>query len=55
MPPKVRSPDGAGYLLGELDIVKDDEWALDVEHCSVINARSNVVVALGGLDVYLCD
>ena len=43
------------YLLGELDVVENDKWALYVEDGSVINSRSDVVVPLGSLDVDLCD
>ena len=42
-------------LLGELDVVKNDEWSFYVEDGSVINSRSDVVVPLGSLDIDLCD
>lgn len=38
-------------LLGELDVVKNDEGTLDVEHSSVVYARSDIVVAHSSLDV----
>jgi hypothetical protein len=38
-------------VFGELDIVKNDEGALDIENCAVVHARSNVVVAHGCFDV----
>ena len=40
------------YLLGEFDIVKDDERSLDIKHSTVIDARSDVVVAHGGASVH---
>ena len=43
---------GAGYLPGELDVVKDDEGALDIEDCAVIYAWRDVVVAYGGAGVH---
>lgn len=46
---------GTGYLLRELDIVKDDEGSFDIEDSTVVNARSDVVVPLGSLDVDLRD
>ena len=36
------------HLLGELDIVKDDEWTLYIEHSSVVDTGGDVVVAHGG-------
>ena len=42
-------------LLGELDVVENDEWAFDIEDSSVVDTRSDVVVPLGSLDVDLCD
>jgi len=31
-------------LLGELDVVEDDKWSLNIEHCPVVNAGRDVVV-----------
>ena len=31
--------------LGELDIVENDKRTIDLDHCSVVDARSDVVVA----------
>ena len=39
------------HLLGELDIVKNDEGTLDIENCAVVDTGSNVVVAHGCFDV----
>ena len=36
----------------EFDIVKDDERSLDIKHSTVIDARSDVVVAHGGASVH---
>ena len=41
------------YLLGELDVVENDEGTLDIEHCSVVDSRCNVVVGSDCLNVYL--
>jgi len=43
----------ARHLLGELDVVEDDEGTLDVEHCSVVDSRSNIVISGHCLDVVL--
>jgi len=35
-------------ILGELDVLKDDEWSIDILHSSVIDSRGNIVVPSGG-------
>ena len=52
-----RTPDKmeAIYLLGELDVVENDEGADDIEHSSVVDTWGNVVVPLGCGCVYLSD
>lgn len=52
-----RTPDKmeARYLLGELDVVENDEGADDIEHSSVVDTWGNVVVPLGCGCVYLSD
>ena len=40
-----------GNLLGELDVVEHDEGTLDIEHSSVVDAGSDVVVTSGSFDV----
>ena len=44
---------GLRHLLGELDVVKDDQRTFDIEHSSVVDARSDVVVGSYCLNVYL--
>ena len=46
---------GGRYLLGELDVVEDDEWSDDIQDCPVVDSWGNVVVAFGRACVYLCD
>jgi len=41
--------------LGEFDIVEDDEWTFDIEHCPVINTGRDIVVSLRGSGVYLSE
>ena len=41
-----------GDLPGELDVVKDDEGALDVEDGAVVDTGRDVVVAHGGASVH---
>ena len=43
------------YLLGELDIVKNDEGSFDIEDGTVVDTRSNVVVSGGGFYLDLSD
>ena len=40
-------------LLRELDVVKDDEGALDIEDGSVIYSWRDVVVSCHGFNVYV--
>ena len=42
---------GAG-LPGEFDMVEDDEWALDIKHGTVVDARRDVIVAHSGASVH---
>ena len=47
-----RDKETQGYLLGELDVVEDDEGTFDIEDGAVVHTGSNVVVAHGGAGVY---
>lgn len=40
-----------GNLLGELDVIEDDEGTLYIEDGTVIDTGSDVVVTSGGFDV----
>ena len=44
---------GEEYLLGEFDIVEDDEGTFDIEDSTVVHTRGNVVVTSGsgGVDL----
>ena len=42
---------GDQHLPGELDVVKDDEGSLDIEHRAVVDTGRDVVVALRGAGV----
>lgn len=41
------------HLPGELDVVENDKRTLDIENCSVVDARCNVVVGSDCLNVCL--
>jgi hypothetical protein len=41
------------YLLGELDVVENDQGTLDIKYGSVVDARCNVVVGSDCLNVCL--
>ena len=41
------------YLLGELDVVENDQGTLDIKYGSVVDARCNVVVGSDCLNVLL--
>jgi hypothetical protein len=38
-------------LLGELDVVKNDERTLDIENSTVVDSWSDVVVTSGSFDI----
>jgi len=40
-------------VLGELDVLEDDEGSIDIEDSSVVDSRSNVVVSGRGQEVCL--
>lgn len=42
---------GAEDLLGELDIVEYDERTLDIEHSTVVDTGSDIVVTHSSFDV----
>ena len=43
------------FLLGELDVVEDDEGTFDVEDGSVVDSGSDVVVSCDSLHVCVCS
>jgi hypothetical protein len=38
-------------ILGELDIIKDDKWTIDLDDGSVVDSGSDVVIPGHGLEV----
>lgn len=38
-------------ILGELDVLEDDEWSVDIEDSSVVDSGCDVVVSGGGQEV----
>lgn len=41
-------------LLGELNVIEDDEGTFDIKYSSVVNSWSNVVVSCDSFNVCVC-